>query len=70
LKNKELFLGNTVKKGDKEVEPSMVLKVMIIGVSMWYSWFKDLALLYLRPRLQLQHRFNPWPGNFHMPWVQ
>lgn len=25
---------------------------------------KDLALL------QLQLRFNPWPGNFHMPQVQ
>ena len=25
---------------------------------------KDLALSLL------QHRFIPWPGNFHMPWVR
>ena len=27
------------------------------------SGLKDLALL------QLWLKFNPWPGNFHMPWV-
>ena len=27
----------------------------------WHSGLKDLALL------QLLLRFNPWPGNFHMP---
>ena len=27
---------------------------------------KDLALLQLWLRLQLGHRFDPWPGNFDM----
>ena len=30
----------------------------------WHSGLKDLALL------QLLLRFNPWPGNFHMPQVE
>ena len=32
-------------------------------------WVKDL-MSQLWCRLQLQHGANPWPGNFHMPWVQ
>ena len=36
----------------------------------WYRGLKDLALPQLCHRLQLQLRFNPWPGNFHMMWVQ
>ena len=28
------------------------------------QWVKDLALP------QLRHRFNPWPGNFHVPPLQ
>ena len=34
------------------------------------QWAKDLALLQLWHRLQPQLRFEPWPGNFHMPCVQ
>ena len=33
-----------------------------------HNELKDLVLLQLQCRLQL--RLNPWPGNFHMPWVQ
>ena len=29
---------------------------------------KDPALPQLWCRSQLQLRFDPWPGNFHMPW--
>ena len=28
------------------------------------QWVKDPALLLL------WHGFDPWPGNFHMPWAQ
>ena len=28
---------------------------------------KDLALLQLWHKLQLWYRFDPWPGDFHMP---
>ena len=28
------------------------------------QWVKDPALS------PLCHGFDPWPGNFHMPWVQ
>ena len=34
------------------------------------SGLKDLALPQLHPRLHLRLRFNPWPGNFHVPQVQ
>ena len=31
---------------------------------------KDLALSLPWFRLLLWHRFDPWPGNFHMLWLQ
>ena len=31
-------------------------------------WVKDPMLPWHRPQLPLG--FDPWPGNFHMPWVQ
>lgn len=34
------------------------------------QWVKDLALPQLCHRLQLWLRFDPWPRNFHMLWVQ
>ena len=42
----------------------------------WYGfnglsqWAKDLGLLQVWRRSQLQLGFDPWPGNFHMLWVQ
>jgi len=30
---------------------------------------KDLALSLQEVGLSLWHKFNPWPGNFHMPWA-
>ena len=35
-----------------------------------HSGLKDPALLQLQQRSQLQLGFSPWPGDFHMPWVQ
>ena len=34
------------------------------------QWVKDLTLLQLWHRSQLQFVFCPWPRNSHMPWVQ
>ena len=31
---------------------------------------KDQALLQLLCRLQRRCSFDPWPGNFHLPWMQ
>ena len=31
---------------------------------------KDVVLLQMWHRMQLQLGFNPWPGNFHMLWVR
>ena len=31
---------------------------------------KDQVLAQLWPKSQPLFRFNPWPGNVHMPWVQ
>ena len=40
------------------------------GVPTVVQWVKDLVLLQLWLRLQLQLGFDPWPRNFHMPLVQ
>ena len=34
------------------------------------QWVKDPALLLWWLGLLLWHRFNSWPGNFFMPWVE
>ena len=34
------------------------------------QWVKDPALPQLWHGLQMHLRFSPWPGNFHMLWVQ
>ena len=36
----------------------------------WHIGLKDPVLPQLQCRSQLQLGFNPWPRNFHMPWVQ
>ena len=33
------------------------------------QWVKDPVLVQLCHRSQLWFRLDPWPGNFHMPWV-
>ena len=40
--------------------------VLILGLA---RWDKDLVLLQLWCTLQTWLGFDPWPGNFHMPWV-
>ena len=44
--------------------------LIYLGVPAVAQWVKDLALLQLWYKLQLQLCFDPWPGNFHMPWMQ
>ena len=39
-----------------------------IGLIPSLAQVKDLVLLQLWRRLQFQLRFNPWPGNFYVPW--
>ena len=34
------------------------------------SYVKDLVFLQLWCRSQHWFRFDPWPGNFHVPWGQ
>ena len=34
------------------------------------EWVKDLELLQLWHRSKLWLGFDPWPRNFHVPWVQ
>ena len=34
------------------------------------QWVKDTASLPWWLRSLLWYRFDPWPGNFHIPWVQ
>ena len=58
-------------------KPTIMAKAKIIKKeksSMWSSLVvqsaKDLVLLLQQPRLLLWHGFDPWPGNFHMPWAR
>ena len=39
---------------------------IVTGISLVAQWVK--AAVWHQP--QLQHRFSPWPTNFHMLWVQ
>ena len=41
-------------------------KIWPLEVPTVVQWVKDLVLLQLWHRLQLQLEFDPWPGNFHM----
>ena len=41
----------------------------MLGVPTVTQWVKDLALLQLWHRLQLQLGFHLWTGNLHMPRV-
>ena len=34
------------------------------------QWVKDLELSLKQLRPLFWYRFEPWPGNFHMTWVQ
>lgn len=36
----------------------------------WHSELKDPALPQLQRRPKQQLKFNPWPRNIYMPWVQ
>ena len=40
------------------------------GVPVVAQWVKDMVLPQLWCWSKLQLRFSPWPGNFHMLWVQ
>ena len=40
------------------------------GSSLVVQWVKYLALSFQWPQLLLWHGFDPWLGNFHMPWAQ
>ena len=41
-----------------------------MGISLVAQQVKDLMLSLQWLGLLLWHGFDPWPGNFHMPWVQ
>ena len=45
------------------------IKTIVLRSSLVAQWVKDLALslLWLRPLKWC--RFDPWPGNFYMPWA-
>ena len=43
--------------------------VCLCGVASLTQWARDLALSQQWPRLKLHLGLDPWPRNFHMPWV-
>ena len=50
--------------------PPTLLKKLGREFPVWRAHqVKDPPLLHLWCRLYLQHKFSPWPGTFHMPWV-
>ena len=42
------------------------LKLSSLGIPLVAQWVKDLVLSLQRLGLLVWHRFDPWPGNFHM----
>ena len=44
-------------------------KSCLLRSSLVVHWLKNLALSLLQLGSLLWHRFEPWPGNFHMLWV-
>ena len=57
-------LIHSLSKVDADALP---FKITCMGVPAVGPWVEDLALPQLWSRLQLQLRFDSWPGNFHMP---
>ena len=49
---------------------SLIPKTYGLGSSLVVQWVKNLVLFFHWLRLLLWHEFDPWPGNFHSPWVQ
>ena len=62
----ELQSGRREEQREKRNRPAehpspRSFKFHFLGSSLLAQWVKDLALLHL------WHRFDPWPGKFHMP---
>ena len=55
-----------VKESARGLRPGVVSMGALVLSTTWGHGLKDLAMLQVWCRLQLQLRFNPWPGNFHM----
>ena len=56
LRRKDLFLPTKAKR--------------LLRSSLMAQGVKDPALLLLWLRSMLWRKFNPWPGNFYIPWSQ
>ena len=62
-------LENKIQEVQERKNSRSSLKNQGAGVPNVAKWVKVLALPQLWQRLHLRLRFNPWPGNFHMPSV-
>ena len=78
-----MILNYIVSRADSDLMPSnssvptperstfpytpLFLRIPAIGNSLAVEQGKDLALSLQQLGWLLWHRFNPWPGNFHMP---
>ena len=67
---------NAEKAASNKIQCSVMIKTLKnVGKegsyqsSLLAQWAKDLALSLLWHGLLLWLKFNPWPGNFHMPWA-
>ena len=58
------------ESGAREGRTLGVKKHAFLRVPTVAQWVKDLMLLQLRYRSQLQLGFHPWPKSFHVPRVQ
>lgn len=56
-----------INKKTIPIIPSLVTQMKKFE-SQGVQWVKDLALSLEWLGLLLWHRFDPWPGNFHVPW--
>ena len=54
---------------DPQAVTHLIATKIARGIPMGFQWVKDLVLSLQWLRSLLWHRFDPWPGNFHMLWV-
>ena len=58
-----------VKENDTQ-GGKVTVQILMVQHSLWPIWLKDLVLSRQWLRSLLWLGFNPWPGNFPVPWAQ
>ena len=63
-------MANTEQKTQTSLIDFKFTKCNELGVALTAQWVKDLVFFLQQLGSLLRCRFDPWPENFHMWWVQ